>query len=176
MSSGRDVKIKQPNFPKSCQRVVYNKRVIFLKIAQVSPYIWATFEGKLVTKNFKNRPVWSHWLPLTSISEPSPHYSKSIQQHDSGRLAKGSFRRDKNAGVQKIEKVLIVLSAPVPLPKPHEDFQQIQQPSECTLRWTTEKHLIFPSAMPRLKISFSKLLKTYFVAAFDSHLMSQQHV
>ena len=30
------------------------------EVAQVLPYNWATFEGKFVTKNFKNRPIWSH--------------------------------------------------------------------------------------------------------------------
>ena len=29
---------------------------MFFEIAQVSSYIWATFEGKFVTKNFKKSP------------------------------------------------------------------------------------------------------------------------
>ena len=46
--------------PISGQSRFYIKRAV-VTIAHKSTNIWATFVGKLVANNFKNRPIWSHW-------------------------------------------------------------------------------------------------------------------
>ena len=48
-----------PIFPKSSQKVVkvvFNERIMFFKIAQVSTYILAAFEETFVTQNLKISP------------------------------------------------------------------------------------------------------------------------
>ena len=34
-----------------------------LKYPPKSPDIWASFVRKIVTKNLKESPIWSHWVP-----------------------------------------------------------------------------------------------------------------
>ena len=56
--------------PKSTQSRFYLRRDVF-KDPKKLPFIWANFNRNLDTKNFKNRPIWSHcylFLPVpTSI-------------------------------------------------------------------------------------------------------------
>ena len=46
-------------FPKVAQKVT---TVLLFILAKKSPCIWATFDRNHVTKNFQNRPIWSHCL------------------------------------------------------------------------------------------------------------------
>ena len=53
-----------PHISKSGKTVPYNSfylKVLFFKKIQKSLNIWARFVGNFFTKNFKNRPIWSHW-------------------------------------------------------------------------------------------------------------------
>ena len=59
-----------PHISKSGKTVPYNSfylKVLFFKKIQKSLNIWARFVGNFFTKNFKNRPIWSHWNLCVSI-------------------------------------------------------------------------------------------------------------
>ena len=63
-----------PNYSKSCQKVATTVLTIkwcFFNKSNKRWEIWVTFRTKFVTKDNKNRPIWSHWFLMTAkIKEP----------------------------------------------------------------------------------------------------------
>ena len=50
--------------PKKCT-AVFSLKVLSFKTAKKSPNICATFVTNLLRRSFKNRPICSHWSPVT---------------------------------------------------------------------------------------------------------------